>query len=205
MKKLANILLPVLILMHGISLSSNTLTKKELATIQQYLLSVDEDPLQNTFSKRALGKSTSIIYVALADMPLPVSIRYVYFKNGEIAPLNLESLTRVYQEEMQHIVSGKNREEIIRTFVSHHTGEEIAQIETVDDIPNYRNNPLDPDMESSVRKTFQSGEGVYVSYFYQKIGGLVFRYKFKFKESGKLEKVSSLLIGEGIGTPVYYE
>ena len=186
-------------------MSSNTLSNREMSAIHQYFLNEDTDPSQYEFAKRELGKSTSIIYVVLKGMVPAIPMRYIYFNDGEVTPLNLNSLTRAYRVELENIVPDKTKDMIIKNFVRHDSDEEIEQIESIDDIPNYRNNPLDPDMEISVRKLFQIGESIYVAYFYQRIGGLVLRYRFKFKEDGNLDKVSRTIIGEGIGTPVYYE
>ena len=185
--------------------STTTLSEKEITTIHQYYIDIKRDPKKYRFEIEKLGESTSIIYAYRKGFSPSIATRYIYFGNGRVAELTTRTLTWAYTADLEQIVPSMKIKEIISQFVKHDVYSGITIISSIEDIPNYSENPLDPDLESSVREIYKLSETIYVVYYYQHLGGSVYRYRFEFRKSGGLEKVSRILLGTAIGRPSYNE
>ena len=173
--------------------------------MHKYFLDEKMDPEDYEFASKKLGKDTLIIYTYLKHMSPAIPTRYICFKNGQIQPLNLETLTQAYRDELINIVPSMKKAEIIIKFVEHHTDEDIKHIKSIADIPEYKRKPIDPDLENTVRDIYKTAESVYIAYFYQHIGGIVYRYRFQFDNDDNIKRISQIVIGEAVGNPIYYE
>lgn len=71
------------------------------------------------------------------------------------------------------------------------------------DIEGYEKNPLDPDLESTVCPPYTLKGHTRVFYTYQRVGGAVTRYRFRFDDLGKLKSVDINVLGKEIGAYVY--
>ena len=79
------------------------------------------------------------------------------------------------------------------------------KIESLDDIEGYEKNRLDPDLEATVTQPYRIDDRIWVFYTYNRIGGVVTRYRFEFDVAGKLRSVQVQIIGREIGAYGYLQ
>ncbi len=78
-------------------------------------------------------------------------------------------------------------------------------IESLNQIPGYEKSPLDPDIASTVRPPYNPSDNELVLFTYEQAGGIVCRYKFVFRQDGRLFGASRLKLDEKVGAAHFYQ
>lgn len=127
---------------------------------------------------------------------------------GTIQEKSLESLRHLCNTEFSPFLSEDSRKKIIEIFIKLYCENSII-IHSINDIPGYYKNKLDPDLEKTIRPIFKiqnnakNDSYVYVIYTFEEIGGYIRRYRFEFNKKNLISDVQCIEIGREIGEFYY--
>jgi hypothetical protein len=172
----------------------------------EHLKKLDKRLEDYTYSFEPFRKSTWMISCIPRAMELGgVGWRHVMNSRGEIEELSIGSLNVVFMNEYPSSPEKTQQEELMRDFVSLHSGEKTPVINGIVDIPGYEKSKLDPDIEDALRAPFKFGNLVWVVYTYQQHGGIVRRYRFEFENGNRFRRAECAKVGAGIGDAQLWE
>jgi hypothetical protein len=179
---------------------------KATSLFAAYLKQLGKSADDYEVSLQAFGKSTWIVRAHHKQFSFPVPWRHVIDSRGEVKELSLDSLNVVFQNEYPSSPKQEDRNKLIQDFVSLLDGGVSTVISKTADIPGYDKAPLDPDISETVRAPFSFGIVISVVYTYQQLpGGIVRRYRFRFKSGTEFEGMECSVLAVGIGEAKLYE
>lgn len=180
--------------------------KQAKAYFSQYLKSLGKNPEASAFKLKPYGNSTWLIYFHTEDLKPSLAWRHFMNSRGEVRELTMDSMNIVFLNEYsQSLEDEKDREKLIESFTTLHSEECVSIISKVADIPSYTKAPLDTDIADAIRGPFSFGKLTTVVYTYQRIGGIVRRYRFTFDDGLVFRKAECAVVGRDIGEAQYYE
>jgi len=170
-----------------------------------HLVTLGKDPKHYAFNLASFRKSTWVISCFLKDEQPALPSRYVMNSRGEIRKMTMDSLNVVLLNEYSSLPKEEDRKDLIQDFVELHAGENVVIINKTSNIPGYDKAPADPDIARAICAPFSFGNRVSVVYTYQRIEGIVRRYRFEFENGISFKRVRCAVMGTKIGDAQYYE
>lgn len=130
-------------------------------------------------------------------------------RRAVIYRLDAKTIGWLIDTEFHPITADKRLTAVHAYLQLHDPGAKL--IDSVRSIPGYDKRPIDPDVRSAIRPTFEFVDrntnfmfDVLVCYTYSKIGGVITRYRFAFHD-GYLHEVSPLKVCENVGDAEYHQ
>lgn len=171
----------------------------------EHLVKLGLTPKSYAFSLSPFGQSTWIISCYLKGISPSLPWRHVMNSRGEVGELTMDSLNVVFLNEWPSTPKEDSRKALVQNFVELHAGEKVIILKATSDIPGYDKAPLDEDLAKTVRAPFSFGKVVSVVYTYQRIEGIVRRYRFEFENSTAFKRAQCAILSRDIGDAQYYE
>jgi hypothetical protein len=154
---------------------------------------------------------TWIIRVHERGLLNPVPTRYTIDQHGMVGELGrdpdtaLPQVNNVFKQEYPMSLTTEERLPMIQAFINLHTGAEMAILTQLADIPGYSKAELAPDVAAAIRAPFEVSPDVMLVYTYQRVGGVVSRYRFIFQPDGIFKAAECAILGQRVGDAQYYQ
>jgi len=179
---------------------------------EAYLKAQGQSPSDFGVAIKPFGKTTKFICAGRRDISPPFTSVYIMNSRGEIWPLGTDSLAAAYLNEFPSCPTEEDRRKLMESFIGHHAQSSLgarAIIRSTGDIPGYTTSRLDRDLEAGVCAPYSFRDNkdctIHVAYTYQRIGGLVHRYRLRFSAKGAFHDAQCAELGRDVGDAQYLE
>lgn len=171
-----------------------------------YLKKYTENAADYEFNVKPFRKASWIVSCFTKGLQPAIAWRNLITAKGDVREINDDSLNILFMNEYPLSANTKeDKEKVIKDFLGLYSGEEIIIINKASNIPGYDKNPLDPDLAPAIRAQYVNKDGITVIYTYQKIGGIVRRFRFHWTEDNRFRKAECSKLAKDIGAADYYE
>ncbi len=199
-------------------LTQKNLTDKQIAALFLNFCKLEHTSLEGqSLWFACFGKQTTVIKSFFSVLPTTLTNTWLADKrNGDILLRHPYHVMHICRGEFPRLTSPeKEFPTFFKSFARLWHDENVVLISGTTDIPKYDSCALDDDIEPAVRPFFVSENAkepgkkntyAIVAYGYQKIGGVVYRYRFVFDENGELCSYPRCAeVGRNIGDAQYYD
>ena len=190
---------------------ANSLSDAQACELLHNIMSLKGRKMEQfTIVASHFGQHTLLLSAYLEFISPSIRTTYVVDRRiGKIRETSLESLSWAMGTEFPTLKTEDDYMALMKTFIRLSARHGADIISGVADIKQYEDQKLDSDVEAALRSPFKTSDKrhpiVYVCYTYQRIGGVVERYRFPFGPDGRLDTPSRVLLGRDIGAAQYLE
>ncbi len=155
------------------------------------------------WSSARIGRSSWIVHLGFWGLPMKPD-RFLVDREGTVYRIAAEPLSDILREEFRPRLTDPDHEKFISDLIQSLHDESFIRLQSVDDIPGYKNRPLLAEQAVEVQPPHRTPEGNQVFFTYQQIGGFVRRHEVHHAKDGSFLRVTETVLGEGIGQARYY-
>jgi len=180
--------------------------EKAKQLFSEYLKKNGKKPAEFDVHLRPFGKSTWFIMCFWKGIHPAMDWRHLITAQGVVKEINDDALNVLFMGEYPlSAYTEEEKEKTIKAFLGVYSGEAIDIIHKASDIPGHDKKPIDEDLAPAIRAPYINKDGITVVYTYQKIGGVVRRFRFHWTQDQRFRRAEAAKLAEGIGAADYYE
>ena len=145
-----------------------------------------------------------MVHWSLAGLPEKPD-RFLVDRKGSVYRIAAEPLSDILRDEFRPRLTDPDHEKFIADYFKRLHDESFIRLQSVDDVPGYRNRPLLAERAAEIQPPHRTPEGNQVFFTYQQIGGYVRRYEIHYAKDGSFLRATETELGRGIGAARFYQ
>ncbi len=172
----------------------------------EYFKKKGEDPEGYDIKLKPYRQATWLVTAYTKRLHPAIGWRHIITHDGTVKEISDDSLNVLFMNEYPLSAdTGEEKNKVIKAYLDIYSGETIDIINKATDIPGHDKRPLDEDLAPAIRAPYVNKDGVIIVYTYQKIGGIVRRFRFNWTKDKRFRKAEVADLAKDIGSADYYE